>query len=182
MRKRFTKVQASLLARKMRVNFSYDGFTLAAFCDGLNVELEHQDVTGGDPELTAMIALAHLRERPDYYDLLPLATAAGRATALETATRRVGDARRSRSRPRSSSAATRAPAARELPRRSTTPRGACPRPPGRPLRPRGRPRRRRYPPSARPRPSQARTPGARRQKRIDRAGGQAARSARDHDR
>ena len=33
-------------------------------------ELEHRDVTRGDPLLSAKIALAHLRERPDYYDLL----------------------------------------------------------------------------------------------------------------
>ena len=43
------------------------------FLMGLNVELEHgkidleTDVTGDDDVLTAKIALAHLREFPDYY-------------------------------------------------------------------------------------------------------------------
>lgn len=34
---------------------------------GMQVELEHKDVTGGDPKLTAMIARAHLKEDPKYY-------------------------------------------------------------------------------------------------------------------
>ena len=34
---------------------------------GLNVELEHIDVTNGDLVLTSKIALSHLREMPDYY-------------------------------------------------------------------------------------------------------------------
>ena len=44
--------------------------------DGMNVELEHGtrypdlDVTGDDPIVTAKIALAHLREFPDYYQRL----------------------------------------------------------------------------------------------------------------
>ena len=37
---------------------------------GMKVELEHRDITGGDPELTARIALAHLAEFPDYYTRL----------------------------------------------------------------------------------------------------------------
>ena len=43
---------------------------------GMTVELEHgrrdplTDVTGDDPLLTAKIAIAHLREFPDYYDRL----------------------------------------------------------------------------------------------------------------
>ena len=42
----------------------------------MNVELEHgrrdplTDVTGDDPLVTAKIALAHLREMPDYYTRL----------------------------------------------------------------------------------------------------------------
>ena len=46
------------------------------FLMGLNVELEHgtidpeTDVTGDDEILTAKIALAHLREFPDYYTRL----------------------------------------------------------------------------------------------------------------
>lgn len=37
---------------------------------GMNVELEHVDITNGDPILTAKIALAHLKEIPDYYTRL----------------------------------------------------------------------------------------------------------------
>ncbi|MEO5987040.1 MAG: DUF5661 family protein [Candidatus Limnocylindria bacterium] len=43
---------------------------------GMAVELEHgrrdplTDVTGDDPLVTGKIALAHLREIPDYYDRL----------------------------------------------------------------------------------------------------------------
>ncbi len=45
---------------------------------GMNVELEHGtrfpdlDVTGNDPVVTVKIALAHLREFPDYYDRLDI--------------------------------------------------------------------------------------------------------------
>jgi hypothetical protein len=34
---------------------------------GMNEEREHCDITHGDPVLTARIALAHLREDPEYY-------------------------------------------------------------------------------------------------------------------
>lgn len=37
---------------------------------GMNVELEHSDITNGDPILTCKIALAHLRENANYYKLL----------------------------------------------------------------------------------------------------------------
>lgn len=40
------------------------------FVKGMNVELEHQDVTDGSLVKTAMIAAAHLREIPNYYTLL----------------------------------------------------------------------------------------------------------------
>ncbi len=40
------------------------------FKRGLVVEQEHTDVTKGNLELTGMIALAHLREYPDYYTRL----------------------------------------------------------------------------------------------------------------
>ena len=36
----------------------------------MNAETEHDDVTGGDPETIAKIALAHLEEEPDYYTKL----------------------------------------------------------------------------------------------------------------
>ena len=37
---------------------------------GMNEELEHCDITGGDPLMTAKIVLAHLREDPRYYEKL----------------------------------------------------------------------------------------------------------------
>lgn len=40
------------------------------FEEGMNHELEHQDVTHGDPLMTAKIAMAHLREDPAYYTKL----------------------------------------------------------------------------------------------------------------
>lgn len=67
---RFTRQEAARIARVMRLDLRRLGITLDAFHRGLNVELEHRDVTGGDPILTAKIALAHLRERPDYYERL----------------------------------------------------------------------------------------------------------------
>jgi hypothetical protein len=50
--------------------------SLEQFRQGLAVELEHGsrdpqiDVTGDDEILTGKIALAHLKEYPDYYDRL----------------------------------------------------------------------------------------------------------------
>jgi hypothetical protein len=43
---------------------------LDEFRMGLEAEAEHADVTGGNPLKTALIALAHLREKPDYYSKL----------------------------------------------------------------------------------------------------------------
>lgn len=37
---------------------------------GMRTELEHIDITNGEPVMTAKIALAHLREYPAYYDEL----------------------------------------------------------------------------------------------------------------
>lgn len=44
--------------------------SLEQFRKGLEVELEHADVTGGHPLMTGKIALAHLVEAPDYYTRL----------------------------------------------------------------------------------------------------------------
>lgn len=69
MRKRFTvrDARAALARLKRRLP---RGATLRALARGMTAELEHRDVTRGDPALSARIALAHLRERPDYYALL----------------------------------------------------------------------------------------------------------------
>ncbi len=45
---------------------------LRQFRAGLEVELEHRDITHGRYDLTGKIALAHLRELPDYYTRLDL--------------------------------------------------------------------------------------------------------------
>ncbi len=37
---------------------------------GMNVELEHRDITRGNLLLTAKIVVAHLKEVPDYYTQL----------------------------------------------------------------------------------------------------------------
>lgn len=46
------------------------GVDLEEFRMGLEAESEHADVTGGNAIMTALIALAHLREMPDYYTRL----------------------------------------------------------------------------------------------------------------
>lgn len=46
------------------------GFSFKDVAKGMNIEREHKDVTRDDPRKTMLIALAHLHERPDYYDLL----------------------------------------------------------------------------------------------------------------
>lgn len=54
---------------------SFDKFTLEEFLDGINIELEHgrvhskTNVTNDDLITTAKIALAHLNEFPNYYNL-----------------------------------------------------------------------------------------------------------------
>lgn len=45
-------------------------FDANEFHMGMNVEMEHQDVTNGNAIKTAKIAAAHLKERPNYYTLL----------------------------------------------------------------------------------------------------------------
>lgn len=76
----FTVNQVKRVARKLGRELSKDIFSeieekygWEEFRVGLGVEMEHgprdpdTDVTGGDLILTAKIALAHLREFPNYY-------------------------------------------------------------------------------------------------------------------
>lgn len=56
-------------AKRTYDNMGYD-FDFEQFYIGMNVELEHQDVTDGSLSKTAMIAAAHLKEVPNYYTLL----------------------------------------------------------------------------------------------------------------
>ena len=60
-----SKQEAKRIYDYMKYDFDFSEFYL-----GMNVELEHQDVTDGSLVKTAMIAAAHLRENPKYYTLL----------------------------------------------------------------------------------------------------------------
>lgn len=72
----FTSDQAAAVAEKLGVDLTSVGIELEAFRQGIEVELEHgsrdprTNVVDDDPILTGKIALAHLRERPDYYTRL----------------------------------------------------------------------------------------------------------------
>ena len=69
------------------IGVDWDRFDLAQFRAGMDVELEHgtrdteTDVTGDNPLLTGKIALAHLRELPDYYTRLARMEAEGEAAS-----------------------------------------------------------------------------------------------------
>src|SRR5262245_66181613 len=58
------------------IGVDWNRFDLEQFRAGMDVELEHgsrdpqTDVTGDDPILTGKIALAHMKEFPDYYERL----------------------------------------------------------------------------------------------------------------
>lgn len=72
--RRFTARDARRVGRRLGVRFGK--ITSRNLARGMNVELEHgsrdrrTDVTHDDPTKTAKIALAHLYERPDYYQRL----------------------------------------------------------------------------------------------------------------
>ncbi|MBK8550280.1 MAG: hypothetical protein IPL53_04155 [Ignavibacteria bacterium] len=71
MQKIFTLEEAKAIGEKLGITFN--DFKAEQFRDGMNVELEHgardpeTNVTNNDPLLTGKIALAHLKEFPDYY-------------------------------------------------------------------------------------------------------------------
>ena len=58
------------------IGVDWERFDLQQFRRGMAVELEHgshdpqTDVTGDDPIVTGKIALAHMKEFPDYYERL----------------------------------------------------------------------------------------------------------------
>lgn len=70
----FTNEQARNIGDTLGIDWTR--FDVEQFRMGLDVELEHgihdpsTDVTGNDPILTGKIALAHLKEYPDYYTRL----------------------------------------------------------------------------------------------------------------
>jgi len=72
--KRFSFVKAKQIGDALGID--WNKFGIEQFRIGLEVELEHgardpeTNVTNDDPLLTGKIALAHLKEFPDYYTRL----------------------------------------------------------------------------------------------------------------
>lgn len=71
MKKHFTKEEAKKIGKKLGIDWSE--LDVEQFRMGIDVELEHgtvdkqTNVTNDNPLLTGKIALAHLKEIPDYY-------------------------------------------------------------------------------------------------------------------
>jgi hypothetical protein len=82
---RFTPDEARDIGSAIGIDWSAVPFDVDQFRMGLEVELEHglrdpeTNVTGDDPLLTGKVALAHLREIPDYYTRLAVMEAEGEA-------------------------------------------------------------------------------------------------------
>jgi hypothetical protein len=72
----FTSAEALAIATELGIDFGALGCDLEQFRMGLDVELEHgprdpeTNVSGNDAIVTGKIALAHLKEFPDYYTRL----------------------------------------------------------------------------------------------------------------
>ena len=72
----FSPAEAARVAAELGLDFATLPFDLEQFRQGMDVELEHgvrdpeTNVTGNDALTTGKIALAHLREIPDYYTRL----------------------------------------------------------------------------------------------------------------
>lgn len=66
-RRATTLAAARAAAAAARVDWSAVRFCARDLARGMDVEREHADITHGDAVLAARIALAHLREFPDYY-------------------------------------------------------------------------------------------------------------------
>ena len=72
----FTADDARRIGETLGIEWGTSPFDIAQYRMGLNVELEHgthdpqTNVTDDDETLTGRIALAHLREFPDYYTRL----------------------------------------------------------------------------------------------------------------
>jgi hypothetical protein len=69
----FTTEEAKKIGTIIGIDWPRSPFDIEEFRAGLDVELEHgrrdpqTNVTGDDPIMTGKIALAHLKEFPDYY-------------------------------------------------------------------------------------------------------------------
>ena len=61
-------------ARKIgnRLDINWKKVNVKEFRRGLEVEWEHKKVLGGDIKKVAEVALAHLKEYPDYYTRLKI--------------------------------------------------------------------------------------------------------------
>ena len=72
----FSTEEARSVGEQIGIDWETSPFDVEQFRTGMNVELEHglhdpqTDVTGSDPIITGKIALAHLKEFPDYYTRL----------------------------------------------------------------------------------------------------------------
>jgi len=66
--KTFTAEDARQIGESLGID--WNKFDVEQYRKGLEVELEHKDVTGGDKIMTGKIALTHLNEMPDYYTRL----------------------------------------------------------------------------------------------------------------
>ena len=72
----FTTQEARQVAEALGLDLAQERFDIEQFRSGMDVELEHgrrdpqTNVTNDDPLTTGKIALAHLRELPDYYTRL----------------------------------------------------------------------------------------------------------------
>jgi hypothetical protein len=75
-REPFTADEARRTGEEIGIDWASSPFDVEQFRMGMNVELEHglhdllTNVTGDEPTVTAKIALAHLKEFPDYYTRL----------------------------------------------------------------------------------------------------------------
>ena len=71
--KRFSLDEARRVGEAIGIEWDSAPFDVEQFRAGMDVELEHglhdpaTNVTGDDPLVTGKIALAHLKEFPDYY-------------------------------------------------------------------------------------------------------------------
>lgn len=81
--KKFNQNNAKQIGKDLHINWNQ--ISLSEFTMGLNVELEHgsrdsqTNVTDNDGKLTGEIALAHLKELPDYYTRLSKMEKVGKA-------------------------------------------------------------------------------------------------------
>jgi hypothetical protein len=75
-RQGFSADEARQIGEQIGIDWSESPFEVEEFQRGMDVELEHglhdllTNVTDDDPLVTGRIALAHLREFPDYYTRL----------------------------------------------------------------------------------------------------------------